>query len=112
MTSLFVSDFRQLPYLYFLEFSHSLSTAAFASGLFMNKFVHKIIMAQSIDSSSCNVAFMIFLLSFSYVLSRKFVGFNDACVFCLASIKSATSFLELLLLSIVSWNSTTAGSMK
>ena len=48
----------------FSSFSHSLSTAAFASGIFIehrNKLVHKIVVAQRVDSFPCNVVFMIFV---------------------------------------------------
>ena len=46
-------------------------------------------------SFPCNVFFTIFKKSSFQTLSRRFVGLNDACVFCLVSIRSATSFLVL-----------------
>ena len=48
--------------------------------------------SMKIQSSSCNMVFMIFVWSSFQTLSRRFVGFNNASVFCLASIRSATSF--------------------
>ena len=75
------SNFRQLPCRYFLEFSHPLSTAAFASG------------TRLIPSLHCGlhdfyVEFLPNALSYIRRLQR--------CTrFCLGSIRSATSFLVL-----------------
>ena len=52
--------------------------------------MHKIEPAQGIDSFSCNVVFTIFMWSSSQKLSRRFVGFNDACIFCLANARKPT----------------------
>ena len=57
----------------FSSLSHSLSTAAFASGMF-------IAWGIGIKKSSF------------HTLPRRFVGFNDACVFCLANTQNASSF--------------------
>ena len=54
--------------------------------------VHEIVVVQRVDSFPCNVVFMIFMLWSFQTPSRKFVGFSDACAFCLGSIRSATSF--------------------
>ena len=61
-----VSDFRQLPCGYFSNFFHSLSAAAFASGIFIAlgrgiNWCRRLKMVQWVDSFPCNVIFMIFM---------------------------------------------------
>ena len=58
------SDFRQVPPRNFLQFSHSLSTAAFAVGIFMIKIPH--------------------------THSGGFIGFQNTRKFCLVFVRSAT----------------------
>ena len=57
-----------------------------------NKLVHKIVMVQWINSSSCNMIFMTFMKSSFHTLSRRFVGFNNAGVFCLTNCLNAVGF--------------------
>ena len=56
----------------FFELSHSLSSAAFASGILIawNRRVHKIAMTQRIDPTFSNKIFMVSGLSLSNALSR------------------------------------------
>ena len=71
--------------------------------------------------------FMTFMKRSFHTLSRRFLGFNDACVFCLTIIRSSMHSSRLVLQSIaagigtsnflrtffmVSLNSSSAGSMK
>ena len=82
----FVSDFRQLPCRYLFKFFPFFVHCYFCIWYFhcsrrRDKFVHNIVVVPWIDSFSCHVVFMILC----------FVGFNDACVFCLAS-RSAKVF--------------------
>ena len=95
-----------------------------------NESVHKIVVAQWIPSSHCNVIFMTFMKSSFHTLSRRFVGFNSACVLCLALLFNATGFPVLFVsgsarhcclhrnfqlpthIFIISMNSSSAGSMK
>ena len=90
----FVSDFRQLPCRYLFKFFLFCMHCFwyFHCWRHRNTFVHEIVMVQRVDSFPCNVVFMIFMLCSFQTLSRRFVGFDDACVFCLGSIRSATSF--------------------
>ena len=79
----------------FSSSSNSFSAAAFASGIFIAwriKFVHKIVVVQLLNSSSCNMIFMTFMKSSFHTLSRRFVGFNDTCVFCLTIFRDAAGF--------------------
>ena len=64
-----------------------------------DKLVHKKGI-QFIESLSCNAIFMIFWCSFQ-TLPRRLMRFNDACVFCYASVGSfATRFPALVVLDL------------
>ena len=96
-----VSDFRQLPCRYFLEitplFIHCCCCIWFFHGL-----AHKNTFAQKDCSDSLNsvlsriMIFMTFMKSFFDTLSRRFVGLNNASVFCLAPVLNAASLPVLL----------------
>ena len=64
----------------FSNFSHSLSTAAFAAGIFhglvhRHKFVYQIVMLRWIVSFSCNMVLMMIRYRFSHTQSCRFIGF-------------------------------------
>ena len=89
--------FRQLPCWYIFKFFPFFIHCCFCCGNLhglrhRNKFVNHILMLQWIVTLSCNVVLMIFVWSSFQTLSRRFVGFNDACVFCLTIVQNATSF--------------------
>ena len=95
---IFVSDFCQLSCRYFLEFFSFFVHCCFRIWYFhcfrhKNKLVHEIAVVHWVDSFPRKVVFMIFMQSSFQTLSQRFVGFNDACVLCLASIRSTTSFV-------------------
>ena len=57
--------------------------------------MHKIVVVQCINSSPCNMIFMTFMKSSFQTLSRRFVGFNNAGVFCLSIFRTATGLPAL-----------------
>ena len=96
-----------------------------------NKFVNKIVVTQWINSFPCNMISMILVKRSFHALPRRFVGFNDACVFCLTIIQKrwqVSLYSSRLVLqgiaagigtsnfqrafSIIPLNSSSAGSMK
>ena len=96
----FVFDFRQLPCQYFLQFSHYLSTAAFASGIFM---------ASGIGINLCTRLWWLnkftpfpemwsswLLLRDPSMYSHGFVGLNNISRFRLVLSNFATGFLVLI----------------
>ena len=87
ITSFFVSDFRQLPCQDFLQFSHSFSTAAVASGIFfawsigMNLWtrldlVNSFLLQRCDLRDTCRYTFQSF--------SHRFVGIDNTSTFGLA----------------------------
>ena len=65
----------------FSNFSHFLSTAAFAAGFFMawgrNKFVYQVVVLQWIVSFPCNMVFMMIWYWISHTHSRTFISFQN-----------------------------------
>ena len=97
---LFCSDFRQLPcrclFKFITFFIHRcLRIWYFHCLRHRNIFVHKIVVVQRTHSFPCNMIFMTFMKSSVHTLPRRFVGFNNACVFCL-------TFSETLQVSLYS----------
>ena len=89
----------------FSSFSHSLSTAALASGIFHcsrhgNKFVHQIVVTSRIEPFLLDVIFMILKQSSFQTLSRRFVTVHDACILRSASVRFAASFRALMVLDL------------
>ena len=80
----------------FSSFSHSLSTAAFAAGIFITSGIGinlctKIVMMQWITSFSCDVVFMNFRYNSFRTQSLWFICFQNARKFWFVIILSATS---------------------
>ena len=81
----------------FSSFSHSLSTAAFASHLrHMNTFVHQIERTDWLEPFFRDVIFMIFWLSRFQTLSRGLMSLHDACWLCLWDFVGTFSFVVRL----------------
>ena len=81
----------------FSSCSHSFSTAAFASGIFMAWSIGKFCaqdcswLNEFIPLPAMWSSWFLFLRPFR-AYPHRFAGLNDACVFCPASTKSATGF--------------------
>ena len=90
-----VSDFRQMPRWNFLEFVPFLYHCCI-----YNRYFHCEKCAQDCSGSLNSFLFLQYDLhdlmkSSFHSLSRRFIGFNDACVFCPAIIQNITNFLVL-----------------
>ena len=99
ITSFFVSDFRQLPGRYHFKFFPFFIRCCFCFWCFhiehRNKFVHKNVTVQWIDSFPCNVIFMIIVVE---SLPCTFVDSSASTIhayLCLANARGATDLPAL-----------------